>query len=135
MPCIVVLLSAALLPWETASAAAVRPTEAALNRDFERCRQSDLEACYDAIRWEPSNPALLVALGDALMHAARPADALRAYQRAEGLAPATPGLAKKIKAAEAKASAKRANSPAQSAANRAVSGKHFSNAAPEAQSH
>jgi predicted Zn-dependent protease len=102
--------------------------------DAERCRTVD--ACYDAIRHSPSDPSLLSALGDALLRANRPADALRTYQRVATLAPGTPGVAAKISALEAKLSAKRApgNSPLR-AASADATGKHYSNAAPETQSH
>jgi hypothetical protein len=75
--------------------------------DFVRCRTGrDLDACYDAIRRRPSDPALLTALGDALTRANRPADALRAYERVATLVPNLPGIAAKISAAEAKISAR-----------------------------
>jgi Flp pilus assembly protein TadD len=106
--------------------------------DFERCRaQANLDACYDAIRYRPSDPSLLSALGDALARANRPADALRTYKRVAALAPNQPGLTAKISAIEAKMSAKRptANPPAHATSADAASGKRFSNAAPETQSH
>jgi hypothetical protein len=109
---------------------------AVLKRDTVRClRQADIDACYDALRWQPSDPTLLVGLGDALLHANRPADALRNYRRAAELAPATRGLSAKISATEAKLHAKRAtpNPPADHAG--AIAAKHYSNAAPVAQSH
>ena len=108
------------------------------NPVFERCRaQANLEACYDAIRYRPSDPTLLSALGDALARANRPGDAIRTYQRVAALAPNLPGVAAKISAIEAKMSAKRpsANSTARAASADAASGKRFSNAAPETQSH
>ena len=105
------------------------PEAAILKRDFESCHaHANLDACYDAIRWNPSDPALLVALGDALERAGHSAEALRAYRRAAALAPNIPGVATKISAVEEKMSSKRA-SPAHEAA------KRYSNAAPEAQSH
>jgi len=121
-------------------AAAGQPsaTTADPNSDFDRCRaQANLGACYDAIRYRPSDPTLLSALGDALARANRPADAIRTYQRAAALAPKLPGIAEKISAIEAKMSAKRpsANAPAHASSANAVSGKRFSNAAPETQSH
>jgi hypothetical protein len=106
--------------------------------DFERCRaQAKLDACYDAIRYRPSDPSLLSALGDALARANRPADALRTYKRVAVLAPNLPGVAAKISAIETKMSAKRptANPPAHATSADAASGKRFSNAAPETQSH
>jgi hypothetical protein len=84
------------------------PMAAKLNTDFRRCRAGGIDACYDAIRYRPSDPSLLSALGDALLRANRPADALRAYQRVAILAPNMPGVAAKISALEAKLSAKRA---------------------------
>jgi predicted Zn-dependent protease len=100
----------------------------------DRCRA--VESCYDAIRRSPSDPTLLSALGDALLRANRPADALRTYQRVASLAPNTPGVAAKITAIEATLSAKRppGNSPLR-AASADASGKRYSNAAPETQSH
>jgi hypothetical protein len=77
--------------------------------DFQRCRAGGIDACYDAIRWRPSDPSLLSALGDALLRANRPADALRAYQRVAILAPNMPGVVAKISSIEAKLSAKRAS--------------------------
>jgi hypothetical protein len=108
------------------------------NSDFERCRShANLDACYDAIRYQPSDPSLLSALGDALARAHRPADALRAYKRAAALAPNQPGVTAKISAIEAKLSAKRPtpHPPAHATSDDAASGKRFSNAAPETQSH
>jgi cytochrome c-type biogenesis protein CcmH/NrfG len=129
------LLSTAAWSREAVSPAAGNAAAATLARDSTRCRaQSDLNACYDAIRWNPGDPALLVALADALVRAKRPADAIRYYRRATLLAPTIPGVAAKISAAEAKLSPRRA--PANRSGDRAsVNGKRYSNAAPEAQSH
>jgi hypothetical protein len=117
------------------SRAAVTPptgsAATALARDSARCRtQADLNACYDAIRWSPGDPGLLVALGDALVRSRRPADAIRYYRRAAVLAPTLEGVAAKIAAAEAKASPRRA--PVERGA---ANAKHYSNTAPEAQTH
>jgi cytochrome c-type biogenesis protein CcmH/NrfG len=123
-------LSLLLLFTAAWSHAAVSPAPssadaAALKRDTARCSaRADVDACYDAIRRNPSDPALLVALGDALVHANRPTDAIRNYRRAAALAPNTRGLPAKISAAEAKSVAKSA-----------VVSKRYSNAAPETQSH
>jgi cytochrome c-type biogenesis protein CcmH/NrfG len=125
------LLSPAAWPQDAASPAATKVSAATLKRDSTRCRAFDVDACYDAIRWNPGDPALLIALGDALMHAGRTADALRNYRRAASLAPATHGLTAKINAAEAKLTSKHPAGTTVSAA----AGKHFSNAAPVAQSH
>ena len=117
-------------PWAAAPAAAEVPATT-IKRDFEACRaHANIDACYDALRWKPSDPALLVALGDAQMRARRTADAIRTYKRAAVIAPNTPGLAAKISAAEAP--------PVKRAPGNAVHpdvGKRFSNAAVEAQSH
>ncbi|HWY96941.1 MAG TPA: hypothetical protein VNX69_17230 [Steroidobacteraceae bacterium] len=123
------LLSTAAWPREAPSPFTDKAAAAKLKRDSARCREhADLDACYDAIRWSPGDPALLVGLGDALERAQRPADAIRNYRRAVALAPDTLGLATKISAAEAKL-AKRG--PAANGA----SAKRYSNAAPETQSH
>jgi Flp pilus assembly protein TadD len=105
-----------------------KPAQAALTAGFERCRRADIDACYDALRWNPSDPALLEALGDALTRVNRPADALRAYRRAAALAPRDPSISAKISAIESKAPAKRAPVGA-------ANEKRYSNAAPESQSH
>jgi len=108
-----------------------------LKRDYERCHTyADVDACYDAIRWSPADPALLVALGDALVRAKRPADAIRKYRRALELKPNMRGVAAKISAAEAQLPSKQARGKA--AGERAAGGpspKRYSNAAPESQSH
>jgi cytochrome c-type biogenesis protein CcmH/NrfG len=131
------VLFLAAWPWTAAPAAADAPATA-IKRDFESCRvHANIDACYDALRWKPSDPALLVALGDAQLRAQRAADAIRAYKRAAEIAPNTPGLAAKISAIEAKLSSKHAagNGAAHGVPAHADAGKHFSNAAPESQSH
>jgi len=123
------LLVTAAWSREAAAPAGRAAAAATLEIDSLRCRtHADLSACYDAIRWNPADPALLVALADALVRANRPADAIRNYRRAAALAPTMPGVAAKISEAQAKLSARRVL---------AVSGnaKRYSNAAPEAQSH
>ena len=131
------LLAVAASPREAPSYCAANAAAATAKRDFERCRaHANLDACDDAIRRNPSDPAILVARGDALVHAGRPADALRSYQRAAALAPNVHGLAQKISATEAKLSSTPAprNPAAKSAANQKTS-RRYSNAAAEAQSH
>ena len=124
------LLSMAACPWAAALAAA-EGSAATIKRDFDACRaHADIDACYDALRWKPSDPELLVALGDAQVRAHRAADAIRTYKRAAEIAPGMAGLNAKISAAEARP-AKRV--PPNAA--HADPGKRFSNAAPEAQSH
>jgi Flp pilus assembly protein TadD len=109
------------------------PAAATLKRDYERCRvYSNLDACDDAIRWSPSDPALLIAQGDALLKARQPADAIRSYRRAAALAPNLGGIDARIGAAQAKLAAAR-GSHARPAPAAPI--KRFSNAAPETQSH
>ena len=101
-----------------------------LTRDVEHCRQqANLDACYDAVRRNPSNPAILVALGDALNRAKRPADAVRAYKRAAALAPAMRGIGGKITATETKPL------PVHRVAVQKPAAKDYSNADPVAQAH
>ena len=130
------LVAACVLPCLAVSSE--KPAAAApnLNSDFERCRAGTIDACYDAIRWRPSDPSLLSALGDALLRANRPADALRTYQRVAALAPNMPGVVAKISAIETKLSAKHApgKGSGQGAGADATS-KRYSNAAAETQSH
>ena len=120
-------------PHRAATPAAGKPVTAGvkLNTDFRRCRAGGIDACYDAIRYRPSDPALLSALGDALLRANRPADALRAYQRVAILAPNMPGVVAKISALEAKLSAKQASGGGSMHAADVMSN---SNAAPQTQS-
>lgn len=110
-------------------AAAAEPN---LNADFARCRAGAIDACYDAIRWRPSDPSLLSGLGDAQLRANRPADALRTFQRVATLAPNLPGIGAKISAIETKLAAKRTPKATHGAA---ADAKRYSNAAPETQSH
>jgi cytochrome c-type biogenesis protein CcmH/NrfG len=123
------LLMATLLVSAAArSVEAPSPAEAAAKRDSARCvTQADVDACNDAIRRNPSNPQLLVALADALVRAKRPADAVRNYRRAAALAPHMPGLAAKLSDAESQLAPERTPVPARRT--------RYSNAAPETQSH
>jgi cytochrome c-type biogenesis protein CcmH/NrfG len=102
----------------------------------ERCheRRASVDACDDAIRWNPRDPSLLAAMGDAQMRARRPADALRAYQRAAAIAPATPGIQQKITKTEA-ILAKSKSPTAHALVTASAGSKRFSNADPETQSH
>ena len=131
------ILSPALCPGAAAAPAPGTPEEAALKRDFRSCQaHANVDACYDALRWNPSDPALLVALGDALERTRHSSDAIRAYRRAAALAPNMPGIAERISAVEAKESAKRAPGKGSAhGATHADSNKRYSNAAPEGQSH
>ncbi len=138
---VLVILFLSMAVWSRAAAAAPaspKAVAATLKRDSERCRASaNLDACYDAVRRSPSDPGLLVAMGDALARAKRPADAVRAYRRAQALAPDTRGLAAKIKATETKLSPKRApkSPPAHAAAAQETSAKRYSNTEQDTQSH
>ena len=122
------LLMATLLVSAAWSVEAPSTAEAAAKRDSARCvTQADVDACNDAIRRNPSNPQLLVALADALVRAKRPADAVRNYRRAAALAPHMPGLAAKLSDAESQLTPERIPAPARRT--------RYSNAAPETQSH
>ena len=135
-----------VLGWMFACAAAwpLQPVSPAVaervKRDSARCASyADLDACDDALRWNPSDPALLVASADALLRAQRPADAIRHYRRAAALVPNMPGLAAKISAAEKRLAAQRAAllaaRRAAAASASAASTQRYSNAEPETQSH
>jgi cytochrome c-type biogenesis protein CcmH/NrfG len=132
------LSSAAVWSRETVSPLAGAPATATSSRDSERCRaHANLDACYDAIRWQPRDPALLVALGDALERANRPVEAVRAYRRAAALAPNSHGVAAKISAIEAKQFSKRApgNPSMPGTAAHGAGGQRSSNAEPVTKSH
>jgi Flp pilus assembly protein TadD len=124
--------------------------QAKLKRDTFRCTTlADPASCIEALHMKPDDPALLVAHGDALLASKRPAEAVSRYRLAAVLAPDWPGLAAKISAAAAQLppasqAAVAAEKPA------AVVGtavrvaraykpesapRHYSNAAPETQSH
>jgi cytochrome c-type biogenesis protein CcmH/NrfG len=128
-----------------------------------RCHSphATVDDCDDAVRWNPQDPSILIAMGDVQMRAQHPADADRAYRHALALAPNTPGIQQKItnaearlaksnarakakvnaktdadaKAAPAALSASAPKAPPQSAATAPAAVKHFSNADPETQSH
>lgn len=111
------------------------PVNASLQRDSIRCHSGSVDACYDAIRWNPRDPALLIGLGDALARAGRPVDAMRNYRHAASMSPNFPGLSAKINLLEARMNIKhipRAAAPTV-AANKP--GAKYSNAAPESESH
>jgi cytochrome c-type biogenesis protein CcmH/NrfG len=120
-------LFVAMAAW-SAEAPSPEAAAAAAKRGSTRCvMQADLDACNDAIRRNPSDPELLVALADALVRAKRPADAIRHYRRAAALAPHMPGLAAKLSEAESQLAAER--TPVSARRTR------YSNVAPETQSH
>jgi hypothetical protein len=116
-------------------AAPATPAMALLKQEIDRCNASKSEGCFELVRLNLNDPALLIALGDAEMRVSRPADALRAYRRADVLAPKTSGLSWKIRVAIAKLAPPRpaAPPPAREADLRVP--KNFSNAAPETNSH
>jgi Flp pilus assembly protein TadD len=62
---------------------------------------SDVTACEDALRAKPDDVALLVAKGDALMQANRPADAETAYRHVAQLKPGDDAVKSKLSNAEA----------------------------------
>ena len=114
------------------------PASAASGKATSRCRtHAEVAACYDAVRWSPGDPTLLVALGDALARANRPDDARRNYLRAAELAPHMRGLAAKISATETALHSKGAPAklPVKRGVVAGVPAKRYSNAAPVAQSH
>jgi tetratricopeptide (TPR) repeat protein len=75
---------------------------AKLKRDTFRCTSlGDLDACNAAVGMSPDDPALLIAGGDALARAKRPADAISHYRRAAALVPDKTEIDMKINAAEA----------------------------------
>ncbi len=84
--------------------------EARLKRDVFRCSTlSDLDACSEAAKIKPDDATLLVAHGDALVRAKRPAEAIGRYRRAASLVPNQPAIAIKISVAEAQVAASRAS--------------------------
>jgi hypothetical protein len=132
------LFLAVALSGLAATAAAAGPSATELKRGAAQClaRRSE-DACDDAVRWNPSDPALLVALADLELRASHPADALRHYRRAAEIAPSMGGLNAKIAAADARAHPKHkavAARPAQAAKPTAQS-RQYSNTEALAQSH
>jgi hypothetical protein len=128
----------ALAVWTAAAPAlAASPTAAALKQGAARClARQGLDACDDAIRWNPGDPALLVALADLELRAKRPGDALRHYRRAAEMAPAMNGLNAKIAAAEAQLHPKHVATAARPASKPITAQAHqYSNAAPITESH
>jgi len=132
------LFMAVALSGLAATAVAAGPSATALKRGAAQClARRNEDACDDAVRWNPSDPALLVALADLELRAGHPADALRHYRRAAELAPSMSGLNAKIAAADAQLHPKHkavAARPAQAAKPTAQS-RQFSNAEALAQSH
>jgi Flp pilus assembly protein TadD len=72
---------------------------ARLNRKIERCTsEHEVAACDEVLSQQPSNTKILIAKGDALMQAHRPAEGWKAYMRASELAPNDTVLAGKMQA-------------------------------------
>jgi tetratricopeptide (TPR) repeat protein len=72
---------------------------ARLNRKMERCtREGEVAACDEVLSQQPNNTKILIAKGDALMKAHRPAEASKAYIRASELAPNNTALTGKLQA-------------------------------------
>jgi len=88
----------------TASGTKASGTTATARAAAHRCHspQATIDACDDAVRWNPQDASLLIAMGDVQMRAQHPADAARAYRHALALAPSTPGIQEKISKADAR---------------------------------
>jgi tetratricopeptide (TPR) repeat protein len=70
-----------------------------LNRKIERCtREREIAACDEVLSQQPNNTKILIAKGDALVKAHRPAEASKAYLRASELAPNSTALTGKLQA-------------------------------------
>ncbi len=120
------------------TAIAAGPSTTVLKRGAAQClARRNVDACDDAVRWNPSDPALLIALADLELRAGHPADALRHYRRAAEIAPNMSGLNAKIAAADAQLHPKHKGLAARPvpAAKPPVQSHQFSNAEPVAQSH
>jgi Flp pilus assembly protein TadD len=84
--------------------------EARLKRDTFRCTTlADLDACSEAVSMRPDDPALLIADGDALSRAQRPADAITHYRRAAAFVQDKAEINMKINATEAQLSSSQPN--------------------------
>jgi hypothetical protein len=133
------LLLAVALTAFAAPAVAAGPTAAELKRGAAQClARRNEDACDDAVRWNPSDPALLVALADLELRARHPADALRHYRRAAEIAPNMNGLNAKIAAADAQLHPKHkavATRPAQATAKPSAPSRQFSNTESLTESH
>jgi predicted Zn-dependent protease len=130
------LFMACMQPAQTVSASDDHFAQAERAHYASLCRaRKDLDSCSDAVRWNPGDSALVVALADALARAKRLPEAIRDYRRAEALEPSMPGLEAKINAAEAKLTVRRAPKKPAAAPTNEEAGKRYSNADPEAQSH
>jgi cytochrome c-type biogenesis protein CcmH/NrfG len=131
------LLSMAAAAAEPPAAVSAKPLASGIARTAaQQCRaHASVSVCDDALRWNPSDPSLLVAMGDALLRVQRPADAVRAYQRAAVLAPNTPGIEVKLQAAQALSAKPKTKRTVSDASSSSSSGKRFSNSDPDTQTH
>jgi tetratricopeptide (TPR) repeat protein len=117
--------------------------QAKIKRDTFRCSSlADLEACNEAVRLQPDAPALQIALGDALMRANRPLDALQQYRRAESAATDKQALVQKMHTAEAQlpAASPEENSAGNNSGSARVvrtapASRRYTNVSPTGQSH
>jgi tetratricopeptide (TPR) repeat protein len=75
---------------------------ARLNRRMERCTsEHEVAACDEILSQQPNNSKIIIAKGDALVMAHRPAEALKAYIKARELTPNNTTLAGKLQALQA----------------------------------
>jgi tetratricopeptide (TPR) repeat protein len=136
---LVLLFAAGVLPCAAASTSDDHFAQAERVHYAALCgARKDLDSCSDAVRWSPGDPALVVALADALARAGRLQEAIRDYSRAQALDPAMRGLDAKIKATGSRLNElrRRPKKPeAAPASTEQASAKHYSNADPKAQSH
>jgi hypothetical protein len=74
---------------------------ARVSRNLLRCtRLDDLNACDEALKLKPADPQNLVAKGDALLQANKPAEAELVYRRAKDLAPTDAKAASQLAVAQ-----------------------------------
>ncbi len=72
-------------------------------RNLLRCRQlADIAACDAALQTNPDDVGLLLAKGDALLAAERPAQATLIYRRADQVSPSNDAIRSKLAGAETK---------------------------------
>jgi tetratricopeptide (TPR) repeat protein len=84
---------------------------ARLNRKMERCiSEHEVAACDEVLSQQPTNTKILIAKGDALVQAHRPAEASKAYIRASELAPNNTDLTGKLQALQSQRQAWRTES-------------------------
>ena len=74
---------------------------ARVSRNLLRCtRLGDVSACDEALKLKPNDAEMLLAKGDALLKASKPADAEFAYRRAQQAAPGNPRVTSQLAAAQ-----------------------------------